>query len=275
MLDSKAYVTDAEFKKYISISNKNEDVLRNSYDAVFHLKSVACTDENTYIKNCNSVRKEDVKLAKELDEKLLSIWTGTSHLRVIPNNSDFNKRLDNLLKEVLGFIGVQEPLEIERKFLIEYPDIDYLNNMTACRKVAITQAYLNTPEEGMFRIRKRGYGKDAVYIKTVKIKINDLKRIEKESYLTQAEYNNYLSRKECITGIISKDRYCIVYDDEYFELDVYPFWNDRATLEIELLSEDQPYKLPPFIKLIREVSHEPEYRNIALAQRMVHNKGTD
>ena len=58
LLDSKAYVTDAEFKKYISISNKNEDVLRNSYDAVFHLKSVACTDENTYIKNCNSVRKE-------------------------------------------------------------------------------------------------------------------------------------------------------------------------------------------------------------------------
>ena len=66
-----------------------------------------------------------------------------------------------------------------------------------------------------------------------------------------------------------------MYDDEYFELDVYPFWNDRATLEIELLSEDQPYKLPPFIKLIREVSYEPEYRNIALAQRMVHNKGTD
>ena len=65
------------------------------------------------------------------------------------------------------------------------------------------------------------------------------------------------------------------YDDEYFELDVYPFWNDKATLEIELLSEDQPFKLPPFIKLIREVSHEPEYRNIALAQRMVHNKGTD
>ena len=30
----------------------------------------------------------------------------------------------------------------------------------------------------------------------------------------------------------------VVYDDEYFELDVYPFWNDRATLEIELLSED-------------------------------------
>ncbi len=66
LLDSKAYVTDAEFKKYISISNKNEDVLRNSYDAVFHLKSVACTDENTYIKNCNSVRKEDVKPPRNL-----------------------------------------------------------------------------------------------------------------------------------------------------------------------------------------------------------------
>lgn len=269
LLDSKAYVTDEEFERYISLSNKNEDLLRNSYDAVFHLKSVALSDESVYMQNKNSIRKEDIDLAKALDEKILSIWTGTSHLRVIANDKDFNKKLENLLKEVTGFIGIPEPLEIERKFLIEYPDISFIENMTVCRKVPITQAYLNTPEEGMFRIRKRGQGKDAVYIKTVKIKINDLKRIEKETYLSELEYNNYLSKKDCITGIISKDRYCIVYNDEYFELDVYPFWNDKATLEIELLSEDQPYELPPFVKLIREVSYEPEYRNVALAQRYV------
>lgn len=269
LLDSKAYVTDEEFERYISLSNKNEDLLRNSYDAVFHLKSVALSDESVYMQNKNPIRKEDIDLAKALDEKILSIWTGTSHLRVIANDKDFNKKLENLLKEVTGFIGIPEPLEIERKFLIEYPDINFLENMTTCRKVPITQAYLNTTEEGMFRIRKRGQGKDAVYIKTVKIKINDLKRIEKETYLSELEYNNYLSKKDCITGIISKDRYCIVYNDEYFELDVYPFWNDKATVEIELLSEDQPYELPPFVKLIREVSYEPEYRNVALAQRYV------
>lgn len=267
LLDSKAYVTDEEFKKYISLSGKNEDMLRNAYDAVFHLKSIALSDESIYMQNENSIRKEDINLAKVLDEKILSIWTGTAHLRVIANEKDFSKKLDNLLKEVTGFIGIPEPLEIERKFLIKYPNIDFLANMNTCRKIPITQAYLNTPEEGIFRVRKRGNGKDAVYIKTVKIKINDLKRIEKETYLSEQEYKDYLARKEYVTGIISKDRYCIVYNDMYFELDVYPFWNDKATLEIELLSENQSYELPPFLSLIREVSHEPEYRNVALAQK--------
>ncbi len=272
LLDSKAYVTDDEFKRYISENGKNEDIIRNSYDAVFHLKSIAYADEKVYKLNDNPLRKEDASLAQKLDERLLAIWTGTAHLRVIPNGKSFEEKFDCLLKEVMGFLGEPEPLEIERKFLIEYPDINYLNSIKTCRKVPITQAYLNTPEEGIFRIRKRGNGEDAVYIKTVKIKINDLKRIETETFLTEEQYLGYLKRKDCVTGIISKDRYCIVYDDTYYELDVYPFWKDRATIEIELLSEDQPYKLPPFIKLIREVSHEPEYRNVALAQKMAKQK---
>lgn len=272
LLDSKAYVTDEEFEKYISLNNINEELLRNSYDAVFHLRSAAMSDEKTYQENYNNIRKENACLAKKIDERLLSIWTGTPHLRVIPNETSFDKKLGSLLKEVMGFLGEPEPLEIERKFLIEYPDIDYLENMKNCRKVPITQAYLNTPEEGKFRVRKRGSGENAVYIKTVKMKINDLKRIEKETYLTEDEYNNYLSKIDYITGIISKDRYCIVDNDTYYELDVYPFWKDRATLEIELLSENQLYILPDFVKLIREVSHEPKYRNISLAQKAIREK---
>ena len=57
-----------------------------------------------------------------------------------------------------------------------------------------------------------------------------------------------------------------MYNSEYFELDIYPFWSDRATLEIELLDENQPYTLPDFISVIREVTFEKEYRNFALAQ---------
>jgi CYTH domain-containing protein len=133
--------------------------------------------------------------------------------------------------------------------------------------VLITQAYLNTPEEGNFRIRKRGEGDLAVYIKTVKIKISDIKRIEIENYISKEEYLNYISQKENISGIISKDRYCIAYNSTYYELDVYPFWQDKATIEIEMLSEDESFSFPPFVKLIREVSAESEYRNFALAQK--------
>lgn len=267
LLDNRAYVTQDEFDRYSALYGTNEDMLRNSYDAVFHLVTAAKGAEKHYTNDNNSVRTESVDEAIRIDEDILAIWTGTPHLRVIDNSTDFEHKLSRLMTEILGFLGEPEPLEIERKFLIEYPDLEEINKIKTCRRIPITQAYLTTPEDGSFRIRKRGEGDRAVYIKTVKIKINDIKRIEIENYISKEEYYRYLSRCECVTGIISKDRYCIVYANTYYELDIYPFWNDRATLEIELLSENQPYSLPPFAKLIREVSFEPEYRNLALAQK--------
>ena len=267
LLDSRAYVTKEEFARYSGIFNLNEDIIRNSYDAVFHLVTAADGAEKFYGIESNLCRREDALTARAVDNAIISAWVGTSHLRIIDNSTDFSGKLKRLLKEITSFLGVPEHFEIERKFLIEYPDINLLNKMNLCRKIPITQAYVTTPKEGSFRVRRRGEGKDAVYIKTVKIKISDIKRIETENYISKEEYESYISKKENVIGIISKDRYCIVENSTYYELDVYPFWNDRATVEIELLSENQPYFLPSFVRLIRDVSSEPEYRNFALAQK--------
>lgn len=268
LLDSRAYVTEDEFAKYAGLHNLNEDVIRNSYDAVFHLVTSADGAEEYYGKETNIFRREEsLEKAREVDTNVMAVWTGTPHLRVIDNSTDFDTKLKRLLKEVVAFLGIPKPLEIERKFLIEYPDIEFLNSIKTCRRISITQAYLTTPDEGYFRIRRRGDGDKAVYIKTVKIKISDIKRIEIENYISKEQYDSYLAQRQYVTGIISKDRYCIVDNNTYYELDVYPFWSDRATIEIELLSENQPYQLPSFVKLVREVTSEPNYRNLALAQK--------
>lgn len=267
LLDNRAFVTQEEFDSYSALCGLNEDVVRNSYNAVFHLVTAAKGAEDGYNYISNPVRTETPEKAVELDNATIAVWTGTPHLRIIDNSTGFDEKLKRLLKEVLAYLGVPKPFEIERKFLIEYPDLNELKNVCIYRKIPITQAYLTTPNDGYFRVRKRGEGDNAVYIKTIKQKISDIKRIEIENYISKKEYNEYLSQKEYITGIISKDRYCIVYGSTYYELDVYPFWKDKATIEIELLSENQPYVLPPFVKLIREVSFEPEYRNLALAKK--------
>ena len=139
--------------------------------------------------------------------------------------------------------------------------------MPTCSKVFLSQTYLNTPEEGKFRVRQRGEGEDAVYIKTVKKKINEMKRIEIETTITKEEYNYYISLKEYIIGTISKYRYCIAWESAYYELDVFPFWDKFALLEIELLSEEEKYQLPDFVTVLREVTMEKEFRNLALAKR--------
>lgn len=271
LLDSRAYVKAEEFDRYSARFDLNEEKIRNRYDAVFHLVSAANGAEEHYHNVNNEVRGEDAAGARELDEEVLSLWTGTTHLRIIDNSTDFDGKLQRLLDEVKGFLGIPEPLEIERKFLIEMPDLLYLNSLKTCRKVPITQAYLTTEQEGKFRIRKRGEGDNAIYIKTSKYKINDLIRIEIENNISEKEFYDYLFDKKDVQGIISKDRYCIAMNSTYYELDVYPFWNDKAILEIELLNEQQPYVLPDFVKLIREVSFEKEYRNKALAVRLTEN----
>ena len=272
LLDNRAYVSSDYFNLYSGKFNLNEDKIRNRYDAVFHLVTAADGAPGYYNADNNSVRCESIEKAKELDINLLALYTGTAHLRIIDNSTDFQSKLNRLLAEVKGFLGIPEPLEIERKFLIEMPDLIMLNSMKTCRRIPITQAYLNTPDEGKFRIRKRGEGDDAVYIKTVKHKINDLIRIEIESNISENEYFDYLLDKKYVQGIISKDRYCISWKSTYYELDVYPFWDDRATLEIELLNENQSYELPGFVTLIREVSFEKEYRNKALAVKYINGE---
>lgn len=65
---------------------------------------------------------------------------------------------------------------------------------------------------------------------------------------------------------IRKTRYCLAYKNQYFEIDVYPFWTDRAIAEIELSDENAAILFPKKIKVIREVTDDDSYKNASLAR---------
>ena len=50
------------------------------------------------------------------------------------------------------------------------------------------------------------------------------------------------------------------------EIDLYEFWQDRATLEVELTAEDEKFDLPAYLKIIREVTDDKRYKNVNLAR---------
>ena len=47
---------------------------------------------------------------------------------------------------------------------------------------------------------------------------------------------------------------------------MYPFWKDRAILEIELADENEKIDFPEGIRVIREVTDDERYKNASLAQ---------
>ena len=152
--------------------------------------------------------------------------------------------------------------EIERKFLIAMPERAFLEQ---CESSDITQTYLLGAENTTERVRKRVRGENCEYTHTVKVKLNDMRRIETENVIDGKTYEELLRRADPARQPIEKTRCCFTHDGLLWELDVFPFWGDRAFLEIELSDESDRFTLPPGIRLIREVTDDPRYTNAALS----------
>lgn len=265
-LDNKAYMDALEFLSVLKAIGINEVELRDNYDAVFHLVTAAKGAVEFYTTANNSARTETVEEAAEMDDKLISAWTGHPHFRVIDNTSDFEGKMRRLISEISSFLGEPEPLEIERKYLIEYPDIEWLENAPNCQRIEIIQTYLKSDADEEVRVRQRGINGNYIYFKTIKKKVSDIKRVEVEKRLSQAEYLALLMEADTSKRQIRKTRYCLTYKGQYFEIDVYPFWNGKAIAEIELSDENAEIIFPKQIKIIKEVTEDEFYKNASLAK---------
>ena len=159
-------------------------------------------------------------------------------------------------------------IELEKKFLIEFPDLALLKEKFNPKKYEIEQIYLLC-NDGSRRIRRRSEGDNTVYIETVKVRINGSKCYEYERELSADEYEQCKSEADPNRRPIYKDRYVFPYKSKIMELDVYPFWKDKAVLEIELESEEDEYFIPEEIKVIKDVSDDSKYKNAQLAAMLV------
>lgn len=265
-MDNRAYMNDLEFSQLLAEFETNEVQLRDGYDAVFHMVTAAKGAEKFYTTENNKARTESVEQAAALDDTLIAAWTGHPHLRVIDNSTDFEDKLKRLIAEIRSFLGEPEPLEIERKFLIAYPDVKWLNSLPNCRKVDIIQTYLLSNEGDELRVRQRGENGSYIYFKTLKRKISDTSRVEIEERLSQDEYLRLLMEADPTRRPIRKTRYCLTYENQYFEIDLYPFWADQAIVEIELKDENEAIRFPQELKVIREVTDDESYKNVNLAR---------
>ena len=264
-LDNRAYMNDEETEWVLERIGANEVELRDSYDAVFHLVTAAKGAEEFYTTANNTARIETVEQAVALDDKIIAAWTGHPHFRVIDNETDFEDKMKRLMKEIASFLGGPQPYEIERKFLIEYPDLEWLNSLPNCRRIDVIQTYLTAPEGEERRIRQRGCDGHYLYFMTTK-RGSGLKRVEVEKRLTKDEYLIALMETDVSRRPIRKTRYCLTWGIHYFEIDVYPFWQDKAIVEIELTDENEAIEFPPQLHVIREVTDDPDYKNAHLAE---------
>lgn len=161
--------------------------------------------------------------------------------------------------------------EIERKYLIRMPDEAWLRKNAYPSR--IEQTYLLRPAPQVnARVRKRGQEGAWVYTYTQKTRISDLRRIEEEREISEEEYRTLLQQADPSRAVICKTRWVLPWNGQSFEIDVFPFWDDRALMEIELTHEEQTVQLPPDIAVIREVTADRRYTNASLSREIPREK---
>ena len=160
-------------------------------------------------------------------------------------------------------------LEIERKYLISMPEAAFL---AEGERWEITQTYLKA-EDGNRRVREVRSAGGTKYIYTAKQRVSALTCREEEREIDRKTYLRLLDEARPDSAPVCKIRYRIPHAGYLLEIDVYPFWQTAAVLEVELTSEQDTPLLPPQIHLLREVTGEALYKNTNIARFLREHPG--
>ncbi len=260
VFDVGAFMTPKQWNTMLDKLEWSRAELRDRYDAVVHLMSAASGAAEHYTTENNAARTETPEQARELDERIKNMWIGHPHLRVVESYSDFSTKLQHVINAIYRVVGIPEPLEIERKYLLD--DSCDINIPVIYEDSMIEQIYLTDGS----RLRIRHFGDLTQFTHTVKTQIEPGKRTEIERKISRAEFAELFDSADPNSTSIKKLRRCFLWDSQYFELDLFlqPHTNMKL-LELELDSYNQEVRLPPFLKVVREVTMEPKYSNRQLA----------
>ena len=157
-------------------------------------------------------------------------------------------------------------IETERKYIIKLPDFDLLKREAEYTLSDITQTYLNSDAGITHRVRARKYADKTVYTETKKTRISPMSSIEEEREISEVEYEALAKNIKSGTHPVKKTRHTFLYSGQLFEIDVYPSWKCTAIMETELDDPKKIVKMPPFIRIVREVTGNKSYSNASMSR---------
>lgn len=167
-------------------------------------------------------------------------------------------------------------IEIERKFLVRFPTSwsalsELFDDLVDVKR--ISQLYLKPKgNEPSARVRKTVEGltgdTKTIYHYNQKKFIEEGVNDETEHTISKDKYESYLKEPHPNKVAVEKTRFVFKYNDQIFELDVFkgPL-KGLAILEIELKDKNDKVELPPFLKVIDEVTKDKRFNNFSLADK--------
>jgi CYTH domain-containing protein len=266
-MDISAYITPEEWSEITAMAGTTSEGLLERYDAVLHLVSAADGAEQYYTVATNATRyeqanEEGLRIARELDKKIIKAWTGHPHLRVINNHSDFEAKLNRVLKEISKVVGLPQPVQQERIFRVEVT-----GEIPECSESEITQTYLVAEPGSQVRLRRRQWsGGKVVNVHQSRKRISDTEVIETERQVDNNLYEQMLQQADPYRSTIRKRRQSFIWKGQFFEIDTFlePV-HDLVMMEAKGFTEQETINFPPFVRVLEDVTGNSRYLNYNIA----------
>ncbi|KAJ2952574.1 hypothetical protein O0L34_g6897 [Tuta absoluta] len=272
-MDASAFISKEKWEAIMASNNWNSVELRdNRYNQIVHCVSAANGAEEFYSTEDHASRSEGVELARELDYKAAAAWIGHPYFDVIDNSTDFDKKMNRLIACVCQRIGIDtgDRLNVnskKRKFLVKAP-IPADSEFPSFQDFDVVHNYLQSDvRKAQARLRKRGQKGHWSYIHTIR-KIHPTgQTVEVRTQLTHRDYLNLLPQRDDAHFTIFKKRRCFIYNNQYYQLDIYrqpthPRCRGLILLETYSAYENQEQlvaSLPSFLTIVKEVTGDPAY----------------
>ena len=268
-MDISAYMKPEEWAGITADAGVNNNQLRERYDAVLHLVSAADGAEQFYTTATNSTRyekadEEGLRLARELDKKVIKAWTGHSHLRVINNHDDFERKMQRVIREISYVLGLPQRVTEERKYIVEVT-----GKLPETIDSDILQTYLVSEPGTEIRLRRRSWSSGKVVnVHNTKKRTAPGEQIVTERQVENSLYESMLQQSDPYRQSIRKRRQSFIWKGQYFELDTYhgPL-EGLVILETKGIADAEDVNFPPFIHVKEEITGNKEYYNYNLALR--------
>ena len=267
LLDNESYVGHDDYCKILEDFDINYDEINSRYDMVVHLVTSAKGKEDAYSNSNNMARYETIDQARAMDDTALEAWKNHPNRVVIGNETDFEVKMRKAIQSIFEFLGDEKPVEKFNKYLVEFDNdvLEKLKKETNYTNVNIVQHYLVSNSDIERRIRKRERNGSILYYFSEAKVLSTNERIKKDRIISEREYFDYIPEVDPKLKPIDKERHSFIYNGHFFKLDVFRFDKSKGLLSFQVQDENK-VNLPPYIKVIKEVTDNTDYKNYHLAQ---------
>ncbi|KAL4223212.1 TRPL translocation defect protein 14 [Mactra antiquata] len=269
VMDGSAYLPPEDWARMKRDNGWNEVNMRdNRYNQVIHMVSAAFGAEEFYTCAGHKTRSEGLDLARHLDKITAQAWVGHPYYDVVDNSVDFEEKIMRMINSVCNRLGIDASDRLEtntrkRKFLVS--KMPSTEKFPPFQDFTVIHDYLVTPSRKMqARLRKRGQNGVWTYTHTIRRPEINQQSVELRMAINIKDYNILQMQRDFNHDTIHKQRRCFLWENQYFQMDVYmepcpDKCKGLILLETYTTKSVEELKVPDFMNIVKEVTDDPNY----------------